>query len=78
MTSHAPLAAKSALNTKPPPNEPTLSIHHSEEEWEVVRPIIECLYVWERCKLRYVMEIMEQKHNFKATYGNVPLRTGCI
>ncbi|KIL96649.1 hypothetical protein FAVG1_01393 [Fusarium avenaceum] len=67
MGSHAPLAAKSALNTRPPPNKPTLSIRHSEEEWEVVRPVIERLYTRERRKLRYVMETMEEKHNFKAT-----------
>ncbi|WZH43951.1 Clr5 domain-containing protein [Fusarium acuminatum] len=67
MASHAPLAAKPASNTKPPPKKSSLSIHHSEAEWEVVRPVIERLYTQERRKLRCVMEIMEEKHNFKAT-----------
>lgn len=78
MASHAPLASKSALNTRPPPKKPTLSIRHSEEEWEVVRPVIERLYVRERRKLRYVMEIMKEKHNFKATYDGMTLWTYCI
>ncbi|SPJ71848.1 uncharacterized protein FTOL_01576 [Fusarium torulosum] len=67
MASNTPLAAKPAPKSTPPLKKPSLSIHHSEEEWEAVRPIIERLYARERRRLRYVMEIMEEKHNFKAT-----------
>jgi hypothetical protein len=67
MASNTPLAAKPAPKSTPL-KKPSLSIHHSEEEWEAVRPVIERLYTRERRKLRYVMEIMEEKHNFKATY----------
>ena len=39
----------------------------TEEEWAVVYPHIERMYVRERRKLRYVMNKMEEHYNFHAT-----------
>ncbi|KAF4966127.1 hypothetical protein FSARC_6178 [Fusarium sarcochroum] len=63
----AALAVRPATRVTTPHKAVNLPVHHSDDEWESVYPIIERLYVRERRKLRHVMEIMEGKHNFKAT-----------
>lgn len=42
-------------------------MHHGETEWTAVYPIIERLYMKDRRKLRHIMQIMEEKYNFKAS-----------
>ncbi|KAF5633594.1 hypothetical protein F52700_6048 [Fusarium sp. NRRL 52700] len=61
------LAAKPPSDPPSPPNKPTISMHHGEAEWTAVYPIIERLYMRDRRKLRHIMQIMEEKHNFKAS-----------
>mgnify|MGYP004716886111 CR=1 FL=1 len=63
----ATLAVRPATRVTTSHKATNLPVHHSDNEWEAVYPIIERLYVRERRKLRHVMEIMEEKHNFKAT-----------
>ncbi|PNP80564.1 hypothetical protein FNYG_06163 [Fusarium nygamai] len=60
------LAAKPPSDP-PSPNKPIISLHHGEAEWTAVYPIIERLYMKDRRKLRHIMQIMEEKHNFKAS-----------
>lgn len=50
--------------TKPRPQS---ALMHSDTEWAARYLEIERLYVRERRKLRYIVEFMEQEHNFKAT-----------
>lgn len=40
---------------------------HSEAEWAALHAEIERLYIGERRKLRYIMELMEKKHGFRAS-----------
>ncbi|KAI1052901.1 hypothetical protein LB506_009906 [Fusarium annulatum] len=61
------LAAKPLSDPPSPPNKPVISMHHGEAEWTAVYPIIERLYMKDRRKLRHIMQIMEEKHNFKAS-----------
>ncbi|KAF4957174.1 hypothetical protein FGADI_3239 [Fusarium gaditjirri] len=61
------LAAKAPSTPPSPQNKPSLSVHHGEAEWTAVYPIIERLYMKDRRKLRHIMQIMEEKHNFKAS-----------
>ncbi|KAM5360657.1 hypothetical protein ACJZ2D_013617 [Fusarium nematophilum] len=64
----APLAPRPMSKPRSPTRDkPTLPIHHSDREWAAVYPHIERMYVHERRKLRYVMDTMEDKYNFKAT-----------
>ncbi len=53
----------------PKPDQPA-----RDENWEPVRKVITQLYWTENRELREVMEIMEARHNFYATYG-LPLAT---
>lgn len=46
---------------------PQSVLTHSESEWAALYPEIERLYVHERRKLRYIMQLMETRHGFKAT-----------
>jgi hypothetical protein len=68
MVSKTPLLA-----AKPPSDPPSLqyksilSMQHGETEWKAVYPILERLYMKDRRKLRHIMQIMEEKHNFKAS-----------
>ena len=39
----------------------------TQGEWAAMYPEIERLYVLERRKLRHVVQVMKQKHGFKAT-----------
>jgi hypothetical protein len=61
------LAAKPPSDPPSPPKKPTISLHHGEAEWTAIYPIIERLYMKDRRKLRHIMQIMEEKHNFKAS-----------
>ncbi|KAF5609461.1 uncharacterized protein FSUBG_3935 [Fusarium subglutinans] len=61
------LAAKPPSDPPSPPNKPNTPLHHGEAEWTAVYPIIERLYMKDRRKLRHIMQIMEEKHNFKAS-----------
>ncbi|EWZ90569.1 hypothetical protein FOWG_08176 [Fusarium oxysporum f. sp. lycopersici MN25] len=61
------LAAKAPSNPPSPQNKPIISMHHGETEWTAVYPIIERLYMKDRRKLRHIMQIMEEKYNFKAS-----------
>ncbi|KAF5702523.1 hypothetical protein FMUND_13436 [Fusarium mundagurra] len=61
------LAAKPSSDPPSLPNKPIISLHHGEAEWTAVYPIIERLYMKDRRKLRHIMQIMEEKHNFKAS-----------
>jgi hypothetical protein len=54
------LLASNALKLQP-------VLTHSDLEWAALFPEIERLYIRERRKLRYVMQLMESEHGFKAT-----------
>ncbi|KAF5570928.1 hypothetical protein FPHYL_874 [Fusarium phyllophilum] len=78
------LAAKPPFDPPSPPNKPIISLHHGEAEWTAVYPIIERLYMKDRRKLRHIMQIMEENHNFKASQSLIlspspdPLETSSL
>lgn len=47
--------------------EPRQKLMYSEPEWAAVYPEIKRLYIYDRRKLRYIMQYMEREHGFKAT-----------
>jgi hypothetical protein len=53
---------------RPPPMTGNSGYRSSTKDWDVQRPIIEHLYSTEDKNLKEVMEIMENEHEFHATY----------
>lgn len=64
MSRLAPGPSKQAASIAPKPHPVMI---HSDLEWAAVYPEIEKLYVRERRKLRYVMQLLESERGFKAT-----------
>jgi len=60
-----PLVPRSTRHVAPAVPEPQAMPTHGE--WAAMYPDIERLYVRERRKLRHVVQVMQQKHGFKAT-----------
>jgi len=60
-----PLVPRSTRHVAPAPPEPKALPTH--DEWAAMYPEIERLYIRERRKLRHVVQVMQQKHGFKAT-----------
>lgn len=52
-----------------PPNSSSQKTGPTAEQWEVLRPEIQQLYIEDSMTLREVIEIMEARHQFRATYG---------